>query len=278
MIYSIYKATNKINGKCYIGYDSKWPRRKHYHLQNARKGTGYAFHSAIRKYGEDNFEWEIIYQSKDQFHTLNVMETYFIEQYNSFVDAPKSNGYNMTMGGEGQKNVKMSAATRKKKSDALKGKPSPQSKWISTPHGEFFGLQACQRACDISASALGWYLRSVDHIDWYYKDNPKQQTEHVMVKGYSVEISTPHGIFSSVLTAATALNIPKSTVCERVASSLYPDWYRTGNVAKPGSKRISTPHGEFESAGEAARVLNISRSTIQAKLRSEKQTDWFIMK
>jgi len=34
-IYSIYKATNKITGKIYIGFDSNWPKRKKRHLSNS---------------------------------------------------------------------------------------------------------------------------------------------------------------------------------------------------------------------------------------------------
>lgn len=54
------------------------------------------FHSALNKYGKENFDWEIIYQSKDIIHTLNIMEPYFIQQYNSI-----ENGYNICKGGEG---------------------------------------------------------------------------------------------------------------------------------------------------------------------------------
>jgi group I intron endonuclease len=93
-IYSIYKAVNKVTNKCYIGFDSSWPKRKKAHLHN-HKRYNTKFHNSIKKYGWDNFEWEVIYQSKDREHCLNIMEPYFIEQYNSL-----NMGYNMTFGGE----------------------------------------------------------------------------------------------------------------------------------------------------------------------------------
>jgi group I intron endonuclease len=98
-IYSIYKATNKINGKSYIGFDSAWPNRMNNHKHNAsnKKHFKYALYNAIRKYGWDNFEWEVVYQSKDRDYILKEMETHFIKEYNTF----GNNGYNMTMGGEG---------------------------------------------------------------------------------------------------------------------------------------------------------------------------------
>jgi group I intron endonuclease len=51
---------------------------------------------AISKYGKDHFSFEVIYQSKDGTHTLDVMEPYFISLYQSF-----GRGYNLTAGGEG---------------------------------------------------------------------------------------------------------------------------------------------------------------------------------
>ena len=93
---TIYKATNKIIGKSYIGFDSSWPNRKRKHKINAFAGREGKFYDAIRKYGWNNFTWSIIYQSKDKEHCLNVMEPQFIKEYNTF-----NHGYNMTEGGEG---------------------------------------------------------------------------------------------------------------------------------------------------------------------------------
>lgn len=96
-IYSIYKATNTINGKVYIGFDSNYPSRiKGHKISALKKYSDTHFHKAIRKYGWDNFTWEIIYQSIDGNHTLNVMEGYFITEHDSYYT-----GYNMTLGGEG---------------------------------------------------------------------------------------------------------------------------------------------------------------------------------
>ena len=122
-IFSVYKATNKISGKVYIGFDSRWPRRKLVHLCSK---TNTHFHNAIRKYGKDSFDWEVIYQSRDHDHTLMIMEPYFIREYNSFGE----NGYNMTGGGEGKlgvpswnKGYKLSEETKSRMSLAKKGKP-----------------------------------------------------------------------------------------------------------------------------------------------------------
>ena len=94
----IYKVTNKINGKVYIGQTtlSLSTRRKE-HLKNVKYGSKFHFHNAIRKFGSINFIWEIIDIAKNRIE-LNKKECLYIKEYNSF---NKKYGYNMTFGGEG---------------------------------------------------------------------------------------------------------------------------------------------------------------------------------
>ena len=115
--YTIYKATNKVNGKSYIGFDSNWPARYKNHKQLHNK-TNTVFYQAIRKHGWDNFEWSIVYQSEDKEYTLNVMEEYYIRHFNTHVD--EGYGYNMTYGGEG--NNKLCEEARYKMGSANRGK------------------------------------------------------------------------------------------------------------------------------------------------------------
>ena len=91
----IYKITNKVNGKLYIG-QTIYPLSYRYtnHLSDARNGRGYAMASAIRKYGEKNFKIELIEEcDEDQ---LNDLEIKYIKKYNSVTP----NGYNLTHGGD----------------------------------------------------------------------------------------------------------------------------------------------------------------------------------
>ena len=91
----VYKATNKINGKCYIGQTRhSLEHRKTIHLRYAKKGLDTHFYQAIRKYGEDNFEWEIICSTNDK-QRLNELETFYIIKFDSI-----KNGYNMVDGGD----------------------------------------------------------------------------------------------------------------------------------------------------------------------------------
>lgn len=122
-IYTIYSATNSINGKTYIGFDSNWPKRKYEHqYSSTSSSSNQVFYNAIRKYGWDNFVWNVIYQSKDAKHTLSVMENHFILEYNSYIHYENSNGYNMTLGGEGTVGHIHTAETRHNISKSLAGK------------------------------------------------------------------------------------------------------------------------------------------------------------
>jgi hypothetical protein len=70
------------------------------HLSVYKKSM-YVFYKAMTKYGCENFQWDCIYQSKDDHHTKNVMEEHFINEYRSYVGFKDCNGYNMTTGGDG---------------------------------------------------------------------------------------------------------------------------------------------------------------------------------
>ena len=87
----IYKVTNKINGKVYIGQSVDIGRRWRQHM--AAEDDIY-FHKAIQKYGVENFEWEVIEQCKKK--DLDEREIYWIEYYDSY-----NKGYNCTKGGDG---------------------------------------------------------------------------------------------------------------------------------------------------------------------------------
>ena len=122
-IFTIYRATNIINSKCYVGFDSDWPNRRNDHSRG-QSATPY-FRNAIKKYGVDNFVWDILYQSKDRDHTLRVMEPHFIKENNSY-RYWKNGGYNLTLGGEGTMGVVVSKSERVKRSERAK-------KQFSTP-------------------------------------------------------------------------------------------------------------------------------------------------
>jgi group I intron endonuclease len=115
----IYKVTNSIDGKVYIGQTiNTLKERKKRHLKSVRANSVLYFHNAIRKYGVKAFTWEILDFAINRIE-LNKKECYFIKEYESF---NKKFGYNMTFGGEGMKPTKV---VRNRMSESHKGKISP---------------------------------------------------------------------------------------------------------------------------------------------------------
>lgn len=154
MIGVIYKYTSPSN-KIYIGQTIKPSERYRKHINEAynAKHSGYNTHlsKAIRKYGIENFKYEIIVtvnidNLQELTKKLDWFEQFYIRKYNSY-----KNGYNLTKGGGGCRGYKMSETnikllreryknsglskyahkkgdvvseeTRKKISNTMKGKP-----------------------------------------------------------------------------------------------------------------------------------------------------------
>jgi len=86
----IYKTTNLINGKFYIGQDS---------INNPNYyGSGVLLEKAIKKYGKNNFIKEIIEYCNSK-NELDEKEIYYIKKYDSI-----NKGYNLSIGGNGGPN------------------------------------------------------------------------------------------------------------------------------------------------------------------------------
>ena len=91
----IYKVSNDVNDKLYIGQTVNLEKRKLAHFYDNRT-TNQIFKKAILKYGKEHFNFEIIDTATSK-KEANEKEIYYIRYYNSI----KPNGYNMTIGGEG---------------------------------------------------------------------------------------------------------------------------------------------------------------------------------
>lgn len=134
----IYRATNKVNGKMYIGQTKReLSIRINEHINDALLGKyNFWFHKAIKKYGHNNFEWDILCECLSP-HDLNDKEIYYVDLYDTY-----NKGYNMTKGGHSSvemtneirvkisksirdyyKNNPVSIEFRQKISERFKGKP-----------------------------------------------------------------------------------------------------------------------------------------------------------
>lgn len=136
----IYSITHRESGKRYIGQTSKsLKRRRELHRNYAKRKSQDAIHRAIRKHGEDAFDWRVEAHCGSKEH-LNSMERFFIALF----ETKGVRGYNMTSGGVGTPDHAVSVAARRKMSMAnigrvgwAKGKKLPEvsSKMMGNKNG-----------------------------------------------------------------------------------------------------------------------------------------------
>lgn len=93
----IYKATNTVNGKMYVGQtkrtiEQRWKQHVHSAITDNPFDKS-PLHRAIKKYGADKFVVEQVEKCEDK--DLNSRETYWIKRLGTF-----DSGYNITLGGE----------------------------------------------------------------------------------------------------------------------------------------------------------------------------------
>lgn len=92
----IYKITNNVNNKVYIGQTIQTIKERFYQhcaTKCSDSVLNMAIHKAIKKYGKSNFTIEVIEEVEKD--SLNDREKFWIEHYNSY-----NNGYNSTRGGQ----------------------------------------------------------------------------------------------------------------------------------------------------------------------------------
>ena len=100
-ICGIYKITNQINGKCYIGQSvniaKRWTEHRCKATSKGSEGFESHFYRSIRKYGLENFSFEILEECLRE--ELNKKEQFYIAKYHS---DQQDYGYNLTPGGDSQ--------------------------------------------------------------------------------------------------------------------------------------------------------------------------------
>ena len=96
----IYCYTNKINGKKYVGQTINPEQRYNAHKSNYQNPNNIEYnsliHRAFRKYGFNNFTYEILVKDIDDINVLNELEIYYIKKFN----CQTPNGYNVEAGGK----------------------------------------------------------------------------------------------------------------------------------------------------------------------------------
>lgn len=117
MTFIVYMVTSP-SGKRYVGITGKGlTKRRTNHQCDARRGSEYPLHAAIRKYG-DVLEWKILEDGIESWAEATIAERKFIQAFQC--QAP--HGYNATAGGEGAFGYKHTSEARTTMSERRRGK------------------------------------------------------------------------------------------------------------------------------------------------------------
>ena len=157
----IYKITNQINGKIYIGKHSTD------NLDDGYMGSGILICKAEKKYGIENFTKEYL-AFCDTEEKLNWFEKFYIKKYKA-----KEVGYNLTDGGDGHLGFIMTEETKQKLSEAKKGKilseehkqklsEAKKGKTLSEEHKQKISEAIKKQLVEKGGPFKGWHL-SVEH-------------------------------------------------------------------------------------------------------------------
>jgi group I intron endonuclease len=116
-VVGIYKITNLIDNKVYIGQTVNYRKRKNSHLSSLKENKHHNEHlqRAFNKYGENSFEMELLEECK--IEELDKLERYYIKELDA---CNHDKGYNMMYGGQRYRNF--TKEVRLKMSEAGKGR------------------------------------------------------------------------------------------------------------------------------------------------------------
>lgn len=145
MTIGIYKITNNISGKSYIGQSVHIEQRISEHKSESastdtnRKAYNSVIHKAIRKYGWSNFSYSIIEECL--ISELDDKERFWIKEYNTLIP----NGYNILVGGQ-QYRKDLDVEVKKKNVCPFCGRPKDKNASMCR---KCWDSQRCGRADDI---------------------------------------------------------------------------------------------------------------------------------
>lgn len=253
-ICGIYKITNKVNGKCYIGQSNDIHRRWKQELApNAKLNPHLA--RAFEKYGIDNFEFEIIEEC--QREQLNEREQFYIEIYQSI--NPKL-GYNKTEGGDGNlgRHFVMSEEQKEKIRKANTGRKYTDDKLVNVRY-------ACQHKIDPNQIVIYCY-----ETNKYYLSIGKAAKELGICKDsirHVINGPDKHALNYRFCKITDNINEFIES-CQRV--DIYLKEYNITlkqyytRLGKPNKKQVLCIETNqiFESASEAARQMNLNKHCI----------------
>ena len=150
--WTVYKHTNKINGKSYIGITSRKPEDRwgtNGYKYQSQKSKYLCFSKAIQKYGWDNFTHEILFTGLTKEDACK-KEKELISFYNS--KAPF--GYNLTDGGEGTSGYEVSEEFKQRRSELVANGSNPKARKVIYGDKIFETIDECASFLNVGRNKI----------------------------------------------------------------------------------------------------------------------------
>lgn len=283
----IYKITNKINNKIYIGqFNGGLPNFWSY------PGGGVLLKKAYKKYGRKNFKREILYCGKFNENLVDALEKHYIQLYASFLP---NKGYNIEKGGKKDTRFKVTSGTNhlgyarqkpilkvSKNGEVIKKYERAGDVLEDHPTFRIRNLNACANGKDASYKGFIWVRKEEDITEAILRLQ-KPQKRSLIVWCYKGGVWKK---FTSILSAQRFYNsffnhVPKQFitrdyiwVCDVLVSkdklNIIPDKiidYTNRKDIKPIYANLKGSIQQFQHKKELCRTLNINYATLAYNLR-----------
>jgi group I intron endonuclease len=270
----IYKITNKINGKNYVGQTTTSINNRF--IQHVRYNKFGILHKAINKYGSENFTIEEIDGANSQSE-LNYLETHYIYKYESL--APS--GYNLKEGGKA--GGKLSSVEKNRLKQKCRKRYGRKIACINS--GDVYNsISEAEDKLGIKKSNIIYSIRtkgSINGLNFCYFENWDGLVRKPDIKKNNkkpVVCINNGNVYSSINEAAKKMNLDSgciSSICKGKTrqtsgfSFCYLEKWN-GNIhknvkssEKKPVKIVCTNNGQiYESIGEASRKLDLRQGSI----------------
>lgn len=200
----VYKITNTINGKIYIGQTENADPYKRFeeHLKEYKRPRckNRPLYSAMNECGVENFKFEVIEECED----TKIREIYWINFYRTFIGYHDCNGYNATLGGDGKAFLNLDA-------DQVIDYHINQAEYIAGRTAKYFGVDR-KTIKDFLTKHNIKYLTEEEYYDY--------QKQH-SIKICQIDVNTNEliNIFNSMSDASEYLN--KNRDCRAISNVLH---------------------------------------------------------
>lgn len=260
-IAGIYKITNLIDGKIYIGQTVNYKKREKRHLNSLKNGNHHNEHlqRAFDKYGKSSFKIELI--EKCDIKELDQRERHFIKELDA---CNHDKGYNMMFGGQRYRNF--TKEVRLKMSKAAKGRK------FTSEHKRRIGM--AHRGRKLSQEHIDKMIATKKRLKVHRGEkNPNALISDAVAERIIIELLKGLAVKSIADKYQVSTDVVYNIMYNRSYTHIMPDVReelknRTTILQDDKIESAINLYLQGNSQNEVAKILNISRNTLRRELKA----------